>query len=81
MAATGAADCCQRFLAEVIGCCKNHPGFALQEYLEAFRDLQCGEWHTVPGSATAYPWPAGELSNRTGTGDCQFMDLDLTCPR
>jgi hypothetical protein len=81
-------DCCGKFVAEVIACCKDAPGFSLEAYISEFDDFSCkalGPTAIDPLSNTSSEGErAGDLfpdSHDPSAGHrCSFMDLMLECP-
>lgn len=81
-------DCCGKFVAEVIACCKDDPGFSLDAYLAEFNDFTCqvvGQTVVDPLTNTSSPAEkAGDLFPNvhpaTSRNRCSFMDLMLECP-
>jgi hypothetical protein len=81
-------DCCGKFVAEVIACCKDDPGFSLDAYLAEFNDFTCqvvGQTVVDPLTNTSSQGEkAGDLFSNvhpaTSRHRCSFMDLMLECP-
>lgn len=82
-------DCCGRFVAEVIACCKDAPGFSLDAYVSAFDDFTCqvlGQtvYDPLTNVTSSEGEKAGDLlpqSHHAASGHrCSFMDLVLECP-
>jgi hypothetical protein len=82
-------DCCGKFVAEVIACCKDVPGFSLDAYVSAFEDFTCkvlGQtaYDPLTNTTSSEGEKAGDLfpdSNHPSAGpQCSFMDLMLECP-
>jgi len=81
-------DCCGKFVAEVISCCKDAPGFSLDAYVSDFDNFACevlGPTAVDPLTNTSSEGiRAGDLlpdsGDATAPTQCSFMDLMLECP-